>query len=405
MKIVHFHFADPHGVGGTESVIATLAGLQVEQGHDVRLLGIGPRFQDWRQEGLITTGVANLPTALVPGSQWPNFGSPRSWLSAAKSCWSLYKVLSAWGPEVIHVHLPVGQALYLSLIQPVLRLRYRTQIVVTLHGPDINLSPGVEPRMVPWQRRLLQRADRVVAVSQSLRDQAYDLHPTLMRDIHVVHNGISDEWFISRSEASDGGKSVLYVGRISHEKGIDTLLEAWARVMKHIPDARLQLFGSGPQQNAVSHEIAEGGLHQSATLHPAIDAAGVRELMRAATVLVLPSRTEAFPMVLLEAAAMGLPAIASNVGGVAEIIDDGATGSLVDAGDSESLALALIQHLSISPIEQAEIGAAARAKAENHFRAAVMAESYQRAYGVKRQSLHNASQSENSGRLQISHHT
>jgi glycosyltransferase involved in cell wall biosynthesis len=162
-------------------------------------------------------------------------------------------------------------------------------------------------------------------------------------------------------KARPGGGAV-YVGRLSHEKGVDVLIEAMGRLGGH----RLDVVGSGPERGrleALAAASAPGRVH----FHGAVPKARVLELVRSAAVAVMPSRChENQPMAVLEAFACAVPVVASQLGGLPELVQQDRYGQTVPADDPAALADALDRLLS-DPERAFHIGQAARRQAERHF--------------------------------------
>jgi glycosyltransferase involved in cell wall biosynthesis len=149
-------------------------------------------------------------------------------------------------------------------------------------------------------------------------------------------------------------------------------IRAWPHVRTRVPDAVLLIVGDGPHLPVLRGMAGEG-----------IVFAGTREdvpdILRGSTLGLLPSLTEALPTALIEAAACGLPVVATSVGGTPEVVDDGRTGLLVPPGEVDALADAVIDLLT-NPGRRAEFGLAARALAEERFSLDRWAESLRRLY-------------------------
>jgi len=160
------------------------------------------------------------------------------------------------------------------------------------------------------------------------------------------------------------GPVVVHVASLTPEKDHATLLSAWARVATDVPDAHLLLVGDGPLRSKIERRIAE--LPDPAGVQVLGAVPAVAGLLPGADLLVLPSRIEGLPGVVLEAAAHGVPVVATRVGSVADAVVDGATGLLVDPGDAAGLAAALTGLLR-DPGRRRALGAAARRHAERHY--------------------------------------
>lgn len=221
--------------------------------------------------------------------------------------------------------------------------------VVKVHGSDINLiakQPGPR-RMSAWA---LPRADRVVAVSRPLADEVAALGVARDR-IAVVMNGVDGELFRVRDRAEarralgldPRAPLALYVGNLKPEKGPMDLAAAWPRVAAARPDARLVVVGDGPLRGDVTAAFADHA--GSVTLAGAQPLAKIPTYLAACDLLVLPSRAEGTPNVVLEAFASGRRVVGSRVGGVPDLITDARLGALAPAQDPAALADALIAAL------------------------------------------------------------
>jgi len=157
-------------------------------------------------------------------------------------------------------------------------------------------------------------------------------------------------------ERSRPGDYALFVGRLSPEKGLSTLLGAWSRLSTSIP---LAIAGDGPLRSSLEAEVAKNKLHQ-VTFRGRLNSAETRAAMKEARFLVLPSLWyEGFPMVMAESLACGTPVVGSKLGAMQEIITDGRTGLHFTTGDSADLA-EKIEWAWNHPVEVAAMGREAR---------------------------------------------
>jgi glycosyltransferase involved in cell wall biosynthesis len=157
-------------------------------------------------------------------------------------------------------------------------------------------------------------------------------------------------------ERSRPGDYALFVGRLSPEKGLSTLLGAWSRLSTSIP---LAIAGDGPLRSSLEAEVAKNKLHQ-VTFRGRLNSAETRAAMKGARFLVLPSLWyEGFPMVMAESLACGTPVVGSRLGAMQEIITDGRTGLHFTTGDSADLA-EKIEWAWLHPAEVAAMGREAR---------------------------------------------
>ena len=229
-------------------------------------------------------------------------------------------------------------------------------------------------------RRELRRFDAVLAVAAALLG---DLPAELYGGggPRVVHNGLDVERLRARAAAEvEGARSllgaagqgplVLAVGRLTPQKGFDVLLEAVAKLRRRWPELRLALAGTGPERARIESATVRLGLGASVRLLG--ERADVAGLMRAADLVVLPSRREGLPYVALEALALERPLVATAAGGVPELVADGVTGFLAEPECVASLADALERALS-APEGGAAVARRGREHVERRFDAATMA--------------------------------
>lgn len=231
----------------------------------------------------------------------------------------------------------------------------------TVHGPGIFFAP-VERRLAVK----LRRAQFVRAISNFTRGQCLLwAHRSRWKRVQVIHCGIDPKRFTPRPHVGRGAH-LLFVGRLVAEKGLPVLFDVLAQLRASRPQIRLTIVGSGPDGEFLR------GLAESSALSPAIDFIGyqppteVAALMREADVFVLPSLAEGVPVVLMEAMASGLPVVATNVGGVSELVEDSANGYVVPAAEPETMAARIETLLDDADLRN-RFGRAGRAKVIRDF--------------------------------------
>ena len=268
----------------------------------------------------------------------------------------------------------------------------RARIVLHIHDHALtDFDPEVfEPR--------LRHVSLILACSEFVTDNIRERFPRVRDRCHTLHNGVDLEVFSPSprdgTAAESTAKRILFVGRLSPEKGVHVLLEAFERVIARVPDAELNLIGPNalapkqfvdpfdrdPQLVAVKsfYGDPEGYLARLRDdLSPAardrvkffgrIPNAHLAEHYRRSRVFVFPSLWhEPFGMPILEAMASGLPVVATRGGAFAETVDDGKTGLLVARGDPVALAEALERLLTDEGLARG-MGEAGRKRAEDHF--------------------------------------
>jgi glycosyltransferase involved in cell wall biosynthesis len=225
-----------------------------------------------------------------------------------------------------------------------------------------------------WINRLLYRlSDRTIVPSAATKSMLVKYGGIPSQAIEVVYNGVDTAQFSRpygreevRSELGIPNDALLVgvVGRLSEEKGgVDLLVRAVARLHKTEPSVRLLVVGDGPMRaglEGLASKVTEGLVTFTGTR------SDVARLLGAMDVFALPSLSEALPLVVLEAMSAGLPVVATRVGGVPEVVDDGVTGLLLAPGSEDALYWAL-RRLGAAPNLRAQLGRAGQAHVKAHF--------------------------------------
>jgi len=227
--------------------------------------------------------------------------------------------------------------------------------VSTRIGSRRELNPDKSPAQIALQRHAYRFAHAIVANSRAAAQQLESEGVPFGR-IRVIPNGIAADRFAAR-RAGSRIATVATVANLRKEKAHEVLIAAAARLAPRHPDVRFQIIGDGPRDAELRALASTLGVSDR------VEFLGHREdvpaLLARADVFVLPSRSEAFPNGAIEAMAAGLPVIASRVGGLIDLVDEGRTGVLVEPDNPAALADA-IGSLVDSPARAAVLGAAAR---------------------------------------------
>lgn len=266
----------------------------------------------------------------------------------------LGRILLRHRPAVVNIHFITAQALCFFA----LRRFFGYRIVLSAHGSDVML-PDEQTR--PLLAHLLSRADAITVVSASLRGRVLAHDGVDPARVHLIPNGVDCDFWSPAADGPKGGARLIAVGRLERVKGVDVLIDAFARLAEQHPDARLTIVGDGGERAALERQAATLGLSDRIAFLGTMDAAGVRQCYRQANLFVLPSRSEGLPLALLEAMACALPAVAARVGGVGEVMTP-ATGLMVPPEDPPALAAALSDMLD-DPARLRAAGRAARQRA------------------------------------------
>jgi glycosyltransferase involved in cell wall biosynthesis/uncharacterized membrane protein YbhN (UPF0104 family) len=278
---------------------------------------------------------------LADGAILPNLKSQRwRWIEApflvASFVWHAYRLARRDRPDVVHAHwiLPGG------MVAAILKRRMQIPYILTVHGADAYALRGpVVRRLKRW---VLNGASDVSPVSRDIAAAIEAPGPASERpvvpmgvDVEAIRNTVGER-------VPEHGRFV-FVGRLAEKKGLDVLIRSLARV----PEITLVVIGDGPDR-VMSEVLAdELGVRERIRFAGRLPSPAVIDELRRAFAMVIPSRVarggdqEGTPLVLSEAMAAGVPVIASRLGGLAEHVENGVTGLLVEPGSVESLAQAL----------------------------------------------------------------
>ena len=217
----------------------------------------------------------------------------------------------------------------------------------------------------PFLRRVARwshgRADRLIVNSRAaLEEEVAAGHPR-PRLVYIPNGATLLGTAATPPPDAPAGPLVVSVGQLERIKGHHVLLQAWRRIQEHTPHSHLLLVGSGPRRGDLQEQARALALERSVTF--AGFRAPIAPLIAAADVFVQPSMTEGMPNAILEAMALARPVVASAVGGIPDLIDDGVTGLLVPPSDAEALATAVTRLLTDRALA-ARLGEAAARAAE-----------------------------------------
>lgn len=360
--------------GGSGVVASELALELAKRGHEVHVISydLPIRLEQF------STGVFFHELNI---SNYPLFKHPPFTLSAA--C-KMIDITLEHKLDILHTHYALPWAVCAHLAKEVVAERGRNvKIVTTLHGTDITLV-GSEPAFFEMTRFGIKRSDAVTAVSSYLRNATLE---TFKVDcpIDVIHNFVDYERFKPRSAgqkcyrdclAPKGEKLMIHVSNFRPVKNIPDVVRTFALVRKHM-DARLLMVGDGPELPGARTLARELGVAEHISFLGAQHS--VEEILASSDVFLLPSGHESFGLSALEAMSCGLPVLATEIGGLAEVVTPGVDGWLCRVGDCECMANRTLSLLA-DPEKLKAFSAAARHKAVTQFGAEKIVPLYERVY-------------------------
>ena len=236
---------------------------------------------------------------------------------------------------------------------------------MTIHGPHIFFE------VKAWAlAEKITRASFVVCISHYCKSQLMlESHPDMWRKLRVVHCGINTDQYRCLPNA-ERPTTILFVGRLAAEKGLRILFASIANLARQNYSVKLQLIGDGPDRDSLQ------ALAMQLKIDHLIEFSGfksqeeIRSALHKSAIFVLPSFAEGVPVSLMEAMACGVPVIATNVGGVSELVQHESTGLLVAPSDAEGIVNAIIKYLD-EPGFAAQVSARARQLVELQFNSSV----------------------------------
>ena len=224
--------------------------------------------------------------------------------------------------------------------------------------------------------RLIARSDRLIVLCSQSRQEALD-EGIASAQLVEIPNGVDTGYFMPGSAIREKGNRIIFIGRLDYLKGVDILLQALRTLIDAQIPAQLDILGDGPDRDKLTHLSVTLGLRDSIIFHGTVN--GVAPYLQQASLFVLPSLSEGMPNVVLEAMACGLPVIATRVGGIVDIIENGKNGLLVDAQHPGQLYEAMKQVLTNKELAQ-RLGIAARKTIEERFSLPVIVNCYTTLY-------------------------
>jgi N-acetyl-alpha-D-glucosaminyl L-malate synthase BshA len=283
--------------------------------------------------------------------------------------------------HVLHAHYAVPHAASAYLARQVLGAD-APRIVTTLHGTDITLV-GVDPSFLPLTRFAIAASDALTVPSAWLKEATYrNLQVATDTPIDVIANFVDTDAFSPAPGPDDGAAAaagppiLIHVSNFRPLKRVGDVVAIFARLQAELPVA-LRLVGDGPDRPRVEALVHSLGLTGSVQFLG--ERVALPEVLRQSALFLLPSETESFGLAALEAMACGLPVVASNVGGIPEVVVDGEVGLLAPAGDVAAMARHARRLLTDEALRR-RFGEAARRRAETCFRLEPAVDRYEAIY-------------------------
>ncbi len=355
---------------GGSGIVATELGKELaERGHELH-------FISYAQPIRLDMAQPRIFFHEVSVSNYPLFDFPPYALALASK---MAELAESARLDLLHVHYAIPHSVSAYLAQAI--AGRRLPFITTLHGTDITLV-GADRSYLPITRFSIAASDGVTAISQYLRERTlreFDLQ----RAIEVIPNFVNCERYrrrplpeLRRRFAQDQEAVLAHLSNFRPVKRVEDAIQIFARITAAHP-SRLLMIGDGPDRAAAEHLSRQLGVGERVYFLGKQER--IEEYLSISDLLLLPSELESFGLAALEAMAHQVPAIATRVGGLPEVIEDGRTGRLFQVGETAAMAEAALE-LLLSPERLRQMGEAARAQVEERFCASAIIPRYEAMY-------------------------
>jgi L-malate glycosyltransferase len=360
---------------GGSGVVATELGIELAaSGHEVHFITYSQPFRlTGRERGIFYHEV--------PVSNYPLFEYPPYDLALATR---MSEVAEYYDLDLLHVHYAIPHSVSALLARQMLAVRNRQlPFVTTLHGTDITLV-GIDRSYLPITRFAIEQSDGVTAISEYLRNETVRQFET-KNEIEVIPNFVNCDVYTPRVAdreaqrlrfAAADEKILLHLSNFRPVKRVVDVVEVFSRIVERVP-ARLLLVGDGPDRSAAEYLAHRKGIQDRVIFLGKQES--VNELLPLADLMIMPSELESFGLAALEGMACRVPSIATAVGGVPELIEDGVNGRLFPVGAVALMADAAVE-LLLDPERLTAMGRAARKTAQHRYCSTQIIPQYERYY-------------------------
>ena len=371
-----------HPTYGGSGAVATELGIALAaRGHEVH-------FVTYRQPFRLPSFLPRVYFHEVDVGSYPLFEYPPYDLALAVR---MYDVVRAHHLDLLHCHYAIPHATSAWIARQMLHDKGEdTALVTTLHGTDITLV-GQDPSFHSIAKFSIERSDQITAVSQYLKAETFNAFQCTSCRVNVIYNFIDPTIYNRAAYPPDlrqqfnGDRAIImHVSNFRPVKRIRDVVRIFAKVQAERP-AALIMVGDGPDRGLAEEEARVLGIEGSVHFLGKID--NVAPLMASADLFLLPSQSESFGLGALEALASGVPVIASDAGGLREVVKHGETGLLYPVGDVDAMGAGALEILRDRD-RHAAMSAAAEHDARARFSLDTIVSQYEALY---RTALHQRS--------------
>ena len=361
---------------GGSGVVGTELGIELaDRGHEVHFIA-------YQQPIRLNTNHPRILFHEVTVSLYPLFEYPPYDLALATR---MAEVAEIYNLDILHVHYAIPHSVSALLARQMLAAADKPRklpFVTTLHGTDITIV-GADRSYLPVTRYAIENSDGVTAISNYLKQRTLQEFE-IRNPIEVIYNFVNCDVYKRDPQAAErraefanpDERILIHVSNFRPVKRLCDVIEVFDRVQKQVP-ARLLLMGDGPERSRAEWLVDKKELRQKVEFLGKVDR--ISEKLSIADLMLMPSELESFGLAALEGMACEVPAIATRVGGVPEVVEHGKTGFLAEVGDVETMARCAIEVLSDEK-RLREMGKTARWEAQANFCASKIIPEYEKFY-------------------------
>jgi glycosyltransferase involved in cell wall biosynthesis len=352
MKIAHV--VDSMEVGGAETLVSQICRLQRDQGHDPSVYAVaalGALGEQMRTEGFVVESHVGMHLV----------GATRGF----------YRIFKDLRPDVVHLHNPTptiyaAGAARIAGTHSIVSTRH--SLVAPPHNRIMEMKYAIAATFCDW----------VVGICDATTSNVKDAHSAHSRKVVRVYNGTVPMLRVSaQQQPPKDGFTLVFVGRLAPVKNHPLLLNAFRSALSAMPSLRLWIVGDGSERAKLESLSSELGIAKQVTFWG--QQLDVAPFFSGADAFVMSSTSEGLPMSLLQAFSLGLPAIVTDVGGMAEVVRLAQAGLVVPSNDAAAMSTAIVR-LASAPAERRQFSLNGEAAFVRHFTLDAMVDAYMDLY-------------------------
>ena len=350
---------------GGSGIVATELGLELaNRGHEVHFISYANPIR-------LDPDTPRIHYHEVEVSQYPLFYYPPYCLALASR---MAEVADRYDLDLLHVHYAIPHSISALLAQQMMEGRRNLPFVTTLHGTDITLV-GADRSYFPITKFSIEKSNGITTISDYMERRTHDVF-RVPNDIRVIHNFVNIDLYKPDPNRSRTEKILIHISNFRPVKRVLDCIRILAQLRKHGP-VRLLMAGDGPDRGPAEMLARDLAVDKDVTFLGKQD--HVERLIPKAHVLLLPSELEAFGLAALEAMACGVVPVATNAGGVPELVTHGVDGFAENVGDIDAQCSRVLSLLTDDTLFQ-NMSSAARQSAVTRFATSKIIPQYEAYY-------------------------